>query len=98
MEKSYNYYDKLIQTKGGCMDKRNRRALNNFMRDAGDAAKIAGSHVPGLRNALEGYEIAKTANNLSKSGPRAYRALKNEAYRSIQRKRINITRRFRKLI
>ena len=80
------------------MDKRNRREINNFMRDVGDAAKIAGSHIPGVKHVIEGYDIARTANRLSKSGPRAVKAVRREINHGIQRKRLNITRRFRKLI
>ncbi len=73
------------------------KAINNFMRDATDAAKIAGSHVPGVNHALEGYEIARTASRLSKSTPRAAKAVGRIITRRVAQQPRGIVRKLRRL-
>ena len=75
---------------------RDRKAINQFMRDASDAGKILGSHVPGVKHAIEGYEIAKTTNRLSKSAPKAYRAARREITRKVTSTPKRAVRNFKK--
>lgn len=68
------------------------RAINNFINDAKDAAKIAGSHVPVVKDALEGYEIGKTARRLQRTTPRAVKAVKRQVSQQINQGKRKILR------
>jgi hypothetical protein len=70
--------------------------IDIFKRDLGDAAKIVGSHVPGLKTALEGYEIARTANRLRRSAPKAARTAKRAIIKRVTQKPKKAIRRFKR--
>jgi hypothetical protein len=77
---------------------RRNKDIDNFVRDAGRAARIAGSHVPGVKQALEGYEIADTAHRLSRSAPKAAKAAKQMIAKAVNQRRRKAVRNIKRQI
>jgi len=75
---------------------RDRKAINQFKRDASDAGKIVVSHVPGVKHVIEGYDIAKTTSRLSKSAPKAYGAVKREISHRVSATPRRVVRNFKR--
>ena len=69
--------------------------IDSFLKDLKGAGKVAGSHIPVVKDALATHDAYKATSRLSKSAPKAVRAVKNEARKRIRKQKQTIKRKLR---
>lgn len=69
--------------------------IDGFLKDAKRAGKVVGSHIPIVRDALSVHDTYETTRRLSKSAPKAARAVKNEARKRIKKQGRRLKRKLR---
>ena len=69
--------------------------IDGFLKDAKGASKIVGSNIPIIKDALSAHDAYKATSRLSRSAPKAVRAVKNEARKRIRKQKQTIKRKLR---
>ena len=69
--------------------------IDRFLKDVKQAGKVAGSHVPIVKEGLSAYDTYKAIKRLRKSTPKAARAVRGEVMRGIKRRQRRLNQRFR---
>ena len=72
-----------------------QKDIDRFLKDAKRAGKVAGSHVPVVKEGLSVYDTYEVISNLRRSTPKAARAAKNELLRRIRKRQQRLKRRFK---
>jgi len=69
--------------------------IDRFVKDVKQAAKVAGSHVPIVKEGLSAYDTYGAIQRLRKSTPKAAKAVRSEVIRGIKRRQQRLKRRYR---
>ena len=72
-----------------------QKDIDRFLKDAKQAAKVAGSHIPVVKEGLSAYDTYEAIHRLRKSAPKAARATRNEVLKRLKRQQQKLRRRFR---